>query len=149
MSSYKEKFLDPRWQKKRLLILQRDNFSCCQCGDEKSTLHVHHKYYTFGIEPWDYPNELIETLCVDCHKQETWESLDFKGTLKELLSTGWTYAELNQYLSGLVYPINIPNMERARIASFVAGNEEQLANVENILNDIWSDFFNLVQQCHE
>ena len=44
--SYYEKLLDPRWQKKRLEILNRDEFKCRSCGDDKSTLHVHHGYYS-------------------------------------------------------------------------------------------------------
>lgn len=30
--SYAEKFKDPRWQKKRLKIMERDNWKCCECG---------------------------------------------------------------------------------------------------------------------
>jgi len=67
---YKSKFLDPRWQKKRLEILERDSFTCRSCYDDTSTLHVHHKYYETGLEPWEYPSESLITLCDDCHKNE-------------------------------------------------------------------------------
>jgi hypothetical protein len=69
--TYKEKLLDPRWQKKRLEILQRDNFTCQMCGDTKSTLQVHHKLYIKGNDPWEYPNLMLITLCGDCHEHET------------------------------------------------------------------------------
>ena len=49
--TYKEKLLDPRWQKKRLEILNRDNFTCQCCGDDKKTLNIHHKYYNSNLYP--------------------------------------------------------------------------------------------------
>lgn len=67
MSTYSEKFKDPRWQKKRLEILNRDKFKCRKCGDEKSTLHIHHILYKYGNDPWDYSNKNLITLCKDCH----------------------------------------------------------------------------------
>lgn len=64
--TYSEKLKDPRWQKKRLEILNRDNFTCIYCGDNKSTLHVHHLMY-LGDNPWETPNECLDTTCKDCH----------------------------------------------------------------------------------
>lgn len=70
-NTYAEKLLDPRWQKLRLEVFQRDNFTCQACGDSTSTLHAHHVLYRPDSEgPWDYPIYLIETLCADCHKEE-------------------------------------------------------------------------------
>ena len=70
---YREYFKDPRWQKLRLKILERDNFSCQRCFDDKSTLNVHHKYYEHGKKPWEYPIEALTTLCQNCHEMETIE----------------------------------------------------------------------------
>ena len=67
---YKEKLKDPRWQKKRLEILKRDNWCCQSCFDPSSMLIVHHLKYIFGKEPWDYPNETLLTLCESCHLAE-------------------------------------------------------------------------------
>lgn len=64
--TYAEKLQDPRWQKLRLEILNRDNWSCRYCGDTSVTLHVHHRHY-FGNNPWDTPPECLDTLCKDCH----------------------------------------------------------------------------------
>jgi hypothetical protein len=69
--TYLEKLRSPKWQKKRLEILERDNFTCTDCGDNESTLNVHHKIYFSGKEPWEYENELLITLCENCHKQES------------------------------------------------------------------------------
>lgn len=65
--SYSEKLLDPRWQKKRLEILQRDSFTCRNCSSMEKTLHVHHLNYERGVEPWEYPEYYMVTLCKDCH----------------------------------------------------------------------------------
>lgn len=70
--TYAEKLRDPRWQKKRLHILDRDDYKCVMCGDEKETLQVHHKKYIRGYEPWDYEDKLLETLCNTCHFIETY-----------------------------------------------------------------------------
>lgn len=67
--TYSEKLQDPRWQKKRLLIMQRDGFKCTKCGDTKTTLHVHHKRYTHE-DPWKHLNSDLTTLCANCHKNE-------------------------------------------------------------------------------
>lgn len=65
--TYWEKLKDPRWQKKRLIVLQERDFRCEVCGDDKSTLHVHHKQYFKGREPWEYENVQLAVLCEKCH----------------------------------------------------------------------------------
>lgn len=68
--TYSEKLLDPRWQRKRLEILSRSDFQCEACMDSENTLHVHHKHYIKGREPWEYePHELV-VLCKECHSNE-------------------------------------------------------------------------------
>lgn len=68
--TYQQKLKDPRWQKKRLEILERDNWCCQVCFSEESTLHVHHKKYNKS-DPWDIDNFYLITLCEECHQQET------------------------------------------------------------------------------
>lgn len=63
-------YLKPQWQKKRLEIMERDNFECVVCGDKKSTLHVHHSHYIKGKKVWEYSNCTFMTLCESCHKAE-------------------------------------------------------------------------------
>jgi len=58
-------YKDPRWQKKRLQILERDQWKCLACSDSQNTLHVHHFYY--DGEPWDVPDSALQTLCEQCH----------------------------------------------------------------------------------
>ena len=66
---YSEKLKDPRWQKKRLEILNRDKFTCQWCLDSESTLHVHHLWYSKG-EPWDVEDDSLITICENCHEGE-------------------------------------------------------------------------------
>ena len=68
-SAYFQKLLDPRWQKKRLEVMQEMDFSCEICGDKKSTLHIHHKQYLKGYEPWDYKIQQLSCLCENCHEE--------------------------------------------------------------------------------
>lgn len=67
---YSDQLLDPRWQKKRLDILNRDNFTCRKCLSKDKTLHVHHTEYIKGRMAWDYENYYLKTLCADCHHLE-------------------------------------------------------------------------------
>lgn len=68
--TYKEQLADPRWQRKRLQILERDKFTCQYCLDTTTQLQVHHRRYdkTFQTLAWEYPNHVYQTLCKDCHK---------------------------------------------------------------------------------
>ncbi len=66
-NAYAAKFKDPRWQRKRLEVLERDDWQCKDCGSKSDTLNVHHLYYHFGSDPWDYPDFALVTLCEDCH----------------------------------------------------------------------------------
>ena len=83
--TYSEKLKSPKWQKKRLEILNRDEFRCKLCGDEKSTLHVHHKIYEYGNDPWNYNNSLLVTLCADCHETEEINIKEYSRLLIETL----------------------------------------------------------------
>jgi hypothetical protein len=67
--SYYELLKDPRWQKKRLEVMGRRNFSCSNCLDKTETLHVHHGAYLKGLKPWEYPDEMLHCLCESCHSE--------------------------------------------------------------------------------
>jgi hypothetical protein len=69
-SEYSKLLLDPRWQKKRLEILNRDEWICQYCFADERTLHVHHKYYIYNKKPWEYDNNVLITLCDSCHSAE-------------------------------------------------------------------------------
>lgn len=81
---YWELLRDPRWQRKRLEILQRSDFTCEECGDGRTTLNVHHKLYRKGANPWDYDNSELVALCEQCHESFHGLSEILKGALAQL-----------------------------------------------------------------
>lgn len=70
MSKYSDLLKHPKWQKKRLEIMNRDGFKCVECGDDENQLHVHHLVYRKGKKPWEYPEWELATLCEFCHTVE-------------------------------------------------------------------------------
>jgi phage terminase large subunit GpA-like protein len=81
--SYGEKLRDPRWQRRRLEIFQRDSWACRCCGAKDRMLAVHHRYYVG--EPWEAPDEALETLCQDCHDAEH-DKENERAAVEELLN---------------------------------------------------------------
>jgi len=80
------KYKDPRWQKRRLEILERWGWICLNCGSGEKTLHVHHVGYRRNADPWDYPDWLLVPLCEDCHAEETQRIKTARQSLNEALA---------------------------------------------------------------
>ncbi len=93
--TYFEKLKDPRWQKMRLKVLERDDWTCQCCCDPDSTLAVHHRYYISGCEPWDYPMEALVTLCEECHTEERENRPQEERLLLEVLRRNFMASDLN------------------------------------------------------
>jgi hypothetical protein len=86
MTEYLDKLKDPRWQKKRLEIFERDGWTCKKCEDSESTLHIHHLVYLNGKDPWEIPDGFLITLCQKCHEENNPDLLNLIGIL---LDTIW------------------------------------------------------------
>lgn len=86
MSDYADKLLDPRWQKKRLKIFERDDWTCQECRETIKTLHIHHDKYTTK-DPWDEPDENLVTVCLSCHEKIEEDKLDncFDSELNKII----------------------------------------------------------------
>lgn len=56
-----------QWKAKANHIRIRDKHRCKKCKIKGVELHVHHKYYIHGREPWEYPDSALTTLCESCH----------------------------------------------------------------------------------
>lgn len=69
MINYKEQVNDPRWVEKSREIMKRDNFTCQLCGKSHTKLNVHHIKYIKDKDYWDYPDELLMTVCEVCHQK--------------------------------------------------------------------------------
>lgn len=64
---YRSKYDDPRWQKMRLEIMQRDSFRCRDCGNSHNKLNVHHCRYVRN--PWEVEPIFLLTLCESSHEK--------------------------------------------------------------------------------
>lgn len=85
---YRQKLKDPRWQRKRLEILNRDSWKCQLCGATDKELQIHHRYYV-NCEPWDYPNAALVALCGPCHHTESQIQTDYRDLQKHLVARGF------------------------------------------------------------
>ena len=100
--AYAEKLKDPRWQKKRLEIFERDKWKCVNCDDGKNELQVHHYRYEWGQDPWEYENEDLDTVCKGCHeyfefvKEAIKQNLDSPANISlfchsfRVIESGWS-----------------------------------------------------------
>lgn len=99
--TYFEKLKNPLWQKVRLQVFKRDDWTCLRCGAKDQTLHVHHLEY--HGEPWDTPTDKLETLCETCHEwREYYNKFFFSAfrgitslNMAEIVSAMDEYAEAN------------------------------------------------------
>jgi len=64
---YSKSLKSRKWKTKRKRIIFRDGNKCTNCGSNEN-LCVHHiYYYKEKVQPWDYPDDALITLCEDCH----------------------------------------------------------------------------------
>lgn len=83
-ASYTRKLQDPRWQKRRLEVFDKARWLCSGCGSGDKTLHVHHRDYVWGRDPWDYPDDTLECLCSECHEDATYAQKTLKREISGL-----------------------------------------------------------------
>lgn len=125
MKTYTEKLKDPRWQRKRLEIMERDSFKCTQCSDKKSTLNIHHWKYTKN--PWDAPSSDLSTVCESCHKD-----IEFSKKL------------INSFIKDLDFRLLLKNINRMLQENEVLCkfDDDQILIYKK--NDVLSEFDNLI-----
>lgn len=87
--TYSEKLKDPRWQKLRLEVFERDEFACTRCGDKESTLNVHHWSYAKSGNPWDSDIGELDTVCEECHKKIEESLTMLKRIIREVDFIDW------------------------------------------------------------
>jgi len=151
--TYSDKLKDPRWQKKRLEILERDEWECTNCGDGKSTLHIHHQYYEKATDPWDYPDYCYTTLCEICHK----EIADNKSYLDNLIArVGYAeIARIKGYVKALLMEdqlvdAKVGSIEEATGISDALGTNPRLVEIMASANGgvfRQSDYSYIVRNC--
>ena len=128
---YKEQIKSPKWQKRRLEIMERDNFTCQICGCRDKTLHVHHTNYIPEREIWEYEDNQLITLCENCHRKEHG---DYSQKLAEFISVmryaGFTNYEIINYLAK--YALNITNTDSKEIEEFRKINPNKAKSLERL-----------------
>lgn len=65
---YEDQLKTDKWQIKRDFIIKRDNYTCYLCSYHGLLLNVHHIKYLPNRMAWDYPKDLLFTVCRGCHK---------------------------------------------------------------------------------
>ncbi len=87
--TYAEQLLDPRWQKVRLRVMNRDKWKCRVCNDDRKQLQVHHLFYC-GMA-WEIDTKWLVTVCDSCHKKledDKYKHVEYtEKDLKRLLKT--------------------------------------------------------------
>lgn len=133
-STYSQKLLDPRWQKKRLEVLQRDNWTCQLCLDTENTLHVHHRCYEKGRDPWDIDSKHLVTLCAACHEIE---EVDMREALDMLVQairrTPFDSYDVKRLAEGIEKFTPIPDENKERICAAYAYAFSNIAIQEKIV----------------
>lgn len=84
--TYYEKLKDPRWQKKRLEIMERDDWTCQGCGKKEETLNIHHIKYSKN--PWESKDDELITLCESCHSELTEINNEITKLLVDYINNG-------------------------------------------------------------
>ncbi len=82
--SYAEDLKSVEWQKKRLSVLTRDNWTCQLCKDTETQLHIHHKFYQRDRKCFEYDDEDLITYCKHCHALVEYAKDHFKD-VQEIL----------------------------------------------------------------
>ena len=142
MSKYSEKLKDPRWQKKRLEILERDEFTCQLCFDSESTLMVHHKVYDKTKEPWEYENSELVTLCQSCHEYEHEARYTTElGLLKTLKRKGFYTEDIFElaYIFNFMNQMHLPAVIISALKYTMLDDGLQEAMIDNYFKSLKKD----------
>lgn len=123
---YSEKLKDPRWQKKRLEILERDEWMCTKCFDSENTLVVHHLKYERGKDPWECDDKYLITLCQSCHDAEYETRPEYEQMILSLLrEKGFMADDLYRIVQGLsAFEIRYTSQVTASFIEFILSDYE-------------------------
>ena len=130
-TNFSDQYKDPRWQKKRLEIMERDEFTCKGCGDMESTLNVHHSYYLKGNKVWDYQNWMLVTLCEKCH-QRFHKQIDMikEAIVDGLINNDTIPFDFLTHTSELLFTRGIED-QFTKLATDILGNICELAHLND------------------
>jgi len=129
---YAECFKDPRWQKLRLKILERDAFTCQRCGSSQDTLNVHHRYYEWDKKPWDYPMSALITLCEECHKEEKEYLKESCDELIKAMKEKFFASEIQEFACEIYHMSlpHVPDVYMSALCWFLKNKKNQKKMIE-------------------
>lgn len=134
-SNYYEKLKDPRWQKKRLKILERDKWTCQnpKCRATEETLNVHHKVYLPKTEPWDIEDRFLITLCENCHKSITEYYPISLNELNQAIKYYFPFVDNLSFLTDIIeFNTDIPSEKFLQVLLHITTNRD-------LFNSLWEE----------
>lgn len=136
MSKYTDLLKDPKWQKKRLEIMNRDNWRCNNCHDDSEMLVVHHKYYDKDKMPWEYCNKAYITLCFGCHDELHKDQKQLHSDIIENFRHSEFSMEEIWEISQIFNYLDLNNRSSGRVILALRVFLENEDNIDKILNDV-------------
>lgn len=126
---YKEQIKSPKWQKRRLEIMEKDNFTCQLCGDTETMLNVHHLSYHRDRNIWEYEDWELMTLCENCHKDEHSSLDDLNSYVESIKSRGVTMREIIALLNAIEVDLYLGH---DRVISDFVGDDSAMGRDDDI-----------------
>ena len=93
------------WKSRRREIIERDNHKCqaSGCNGKSKTLQVHHiDYISHDFKPWEYPNDMLLTVCQACHHKEQFRWQIEESLFTSLKMKGFLFGDIKA-LTTLIY----------------------------------------------
>jgi hypothetical protein len=139
--SYAEDLKHPKWQEKRLRVLDHAGFKCERCGSTERSLHAHHKIYLRGHKPWEYEDYLLECLCEVCHgvAHRERDELDLVIAQQATATVPWITNAMTDALASGQFAPSLPKKVRDALQAvgeaLVGRDPWKLVDAQNVLQD--------------
>lgn len=112
--TYAEKLKDPRWQKRRLEVLDLARWKCEDCGSSTTELHVHHTVYIPGKEPWEHTVSMLMSVCKPCH-QERQQKEDYIRHMIGTLTRWLTREQLDAFMWDIIERVALAKTDQDQL----------------------------------
>lgn len=138
--NYKDQLKHPQWQRKRLEILNRDDFTCQYCEDKETELHVHHKIYKNGKKAWEYPLSDYVSMCSYCHEsihiiKDTFGKIDYNKLLVRKMPK-WATGEYQLvFLHKELFFVFTADPELKKIIAAYVLSHDKIMFIKNIIDE--------------
>lgn len=148
-TAYAELLKHPKWQEKRLRVLEGAGFRCVRCFNAERSLHAHHKVYLKGHKPWEYEDALLECLCERCHDQAHTEraELEYMITTQPTASvprlTDAIYGAIVNDATDPALPQRVRDAFRALGLALAGSDPAALTTAHNRMQDLIDEYRDL------